>query len=394
MRAILPRVLSRLFWLVLVLVIAEGLAAGLCWALWWRSSAGRFVWHPQNPTRPDHPVTALVTEIDNDIGGAPIFSAASGAPRDRTGAKLNAEFPDPASNCGAAYGESLVLGYEVPLADGWVEQLSHLIGCRIANYAVNYYGPDQAYRRFQLTGSPSSFVILGIDPSTIMDVVSQYTALIGSPAGPYALKGRYLLEPSGRLRWEPKVALDAGHRQTLDDHPAQVLSNEYFLPDTRDGPVTARFPYLWTLVRLAMSPRLRAVLAGRPEWSGFYALHHPSGALPLLEAICRDFVETANSRGERALIVVLPVTASFRAHTRFGQFEYQPLVADLAARRLPALDLGPAMLAARDGRSICDFFVDRLGCRGHYSILGNTIVAHAVAAELRRRGYWPRPSVP
>src|SRR5579862_4261635 len=182
-RAILPRVLSRLFWLVLVLVIAEGLAAGLCWALWWRSSAGRFVWHPQNPTRPDHPVTALVTEIDNDIGGAPIFSAASGAPRDRTGAKLNAEFPDPASNCGAAYGESLVLGYEVPLADGWVEQLSHLIGCRIANYAVNYYGPDQAYRRFQLTGSPSSFVILGIDPSTIMDVVSQYTALIGSPAG-------------------------------------------------------------------------------------------------------------------------------------------------------------------------------------------------------------------
>ena len=35
------------------------------------------------------------------------------------------------------------------LADGWVEQLSRKLGCRVANYGVSGYGTDQAYVRFQ-----------------------------------------------------------------------------------------------------------------------------------------------------------------------------------------------------------------------------------------------------
>ena len=32
--------------------------------------------------------------------------------------------------------------------DGWIERLSHKLGCRVANYGVDGYGTDQAYVRF------------------------------------------------------------------------------------------------------------------------------------------------------------------------------------------------------------------------------------------------------
>ena len=35
-----------------------------------------------------------------------------------------------------------------PLPDGWIEQLSRKLGCRVANYGVHGYGTDQAYVRF------------------------------------------------------------------------------------------------------------------------------------------------------------------------------------------------------------------------------------------------------
>jgi hypothetical protein len=173
----------------------------------------------------------------------------------------------------------------------------------------------------------------------------------------------------------------------LHRSPAELLPHDYFLPDTTEGPVTLGFPYGLTLLRVALLPRVRDILWGRAEWSRFYSADHPSGALRLLAAICEAFVHKADSRGEHVLVVMLPVAKSFRQHAIRGEFEYAPLVAALAAKGVQTYDPGPAMLEALAGRSYCELFTQRNSCDGHYSILGNTMMAELVAAELRRRKF-------
>ncbi len=383
----LSRQISR--WLIFALLgiaVAESCAAAICWFLVAPSNAGRFLWNPDlNAARNNW--SAFSAGVDEDIGGAPISSPASGASRDITGAKQDAEFPDNGYACGSAYGESLVLGYEVAATLGWVEQLSKLLGCRVANYAVNSNSTDQAYLRFIRENNETSFVLLGIDPGTIIDNLSQYSGFLRPPLGPYALKGRFLLDSSDQLKWLSRPHLDEDRFLALHRNPRELLPHDYFLPDTADGPVTPRFPYSLTLFRLALLARVRDVLAGRAEWSSFYASDHPSGALRVLAAICQAFVYHADSRGERALIIVLPVAKSFREQAMYGKFEYAPLVATLVAKGVGVFDAGPAMLDVLAGNSYCELFTRQKSCEGHYSIFGNTILANLLAAELRRRGF-------
>jgi hypothetical protein len=277
--------------------------------------------------------------------------------------------------------------------EGWVEQLSHSLGCRITNYAVGGYGPDQAYLRFRKAPDRSPVVLLGIDPNSIMDILTQYDGFVGPELEPFLLKGRFILEPSGHLKWIPRPRLDLNGFIAMHRNPASVLPHSYFLPDTGDGPVTYRFPYTMTLARVALMPRLRNVLLRRSEWSSLYQAEDPSGGLQLMIAISDAFVEFAKAQGKRPLIVLLPVAGSFRERANYGEFEYAPLIAALRAKNIDVFDPGAAMVAALDGRSACDLFTRQhtgmawisspLPCGGHYSALANTILARLVGTEIR-----------
>jgi hypothetical protein len=132
-------------------------------------------------------------------------------------------------------------------------------------------------------------------------------------------------------------------------------------------------------------------------WSDLYAADHPSGALRLMIAICQGFAELARARGERPLIVMLPLTESFRQQANYGQFEYAPLVAALQAKDIEVFDPGTAMIDGLAGRSTCEFFThphpytawltSPVPCGGHYSVVGNTTMARLIWAELRRRDF-------
>jgi hypothetical protein len=114
-------------------------------------------------------------------------------------------------------------------------------------------------------------------------------------------------------------------------------------------------------------------------------------------AICEAFAELAIDRGERPLIVVLPLAHSFREQANYGEFEYAPLVAALRAKGVEIFDPGAAMIHGLEGRSACEFFTQAhpetawltspVSCGGHYSTVGNTTMAQLVAAELRRRNF-------
>jgi hypothetical protein len=144
-------------------------------------------------------------------------------------------------------------------------------------------------------------------------------------------------------------------------------------------------------------PRLHTIFTRRAEWSDLYAEDHPSGALGLMAAICQAFAELAKSRGERPLIVMLPIASSFREKANYGEFEYAALITALRAKGIDIFDPGVAMIDSLAGRSPCEFFTHQrpatawltspAPCGGHYSVAGNTTMAQLVAAEFRRRNF-------
>ena len=375
----------QLIFLFLVILVFESGAALVCRLLLAAPHLGHFLWHPDlEQARKNW--DALASAADDEIGGYRV-----------TGAKQNSEFADSKQPCGSAFGDSFVGGNDVPNDEGWVEQLSHLLGCRVTNYAVGNYGTDQAYLRFRQIHDDSPIALLGINPNNVMDNVNQYDGLLGSALEPFALKGRFLLDSSDRLTWLPRPRLDEHGFVAMNRNPAKTLPHSYFLPNTPDGPVTLGFPYILTLARVALMTRLHNDLSRRAGWSSFYDKDHPSDALRLMAAICQAFSDLAKARGQRPLIVMLPLAHSFREQANYGEFEYAPLVASLQAKGIEVYDPGTAMIQSLAGRSACEFYThghpelawltSPVPCGGHYSTAGNTTVAQLVAAELWRRDY-------
>jgi hypothetical protein len=375
----------RSFLVLLVILIVESCSVLICWFLLPPLHVSQFLWNPDlEQARKNW--DALSSAADDEIGGYHV-----------SGAKYNSEFPDGGQSCGSAYGDSYVGGADVANGEGWVEQLSHLLGCRVTNYAVGGYGTDQAYLRFRQVRDGAPIAMLGINPNNVMDNVNQYDGLLGSALEPTALKGRFLLDPSDHLTWLPRPHLDADGFVAMNRNPAETLPHSYFLPDTSDGPVTLSFPYTVTLARVALMARLRNILVRKAEWSDLYDVDHPSGALRLMVAICQAFTELAKARGERPLIVMLPLANSFREKANYGEFEYAPLVTTLQAKRIEIYDPGAAMIESLAGRSACEFYTHShpemawltspVPCGGHYSAAGNTTIAQLVANELRRRDF-------
>lgn len=379
------RIRRRLIYVLLVIAIIESSAAVICRFPLTPLQTIRLIWHPDLEQARNN-WNALSSAVDDEIGGYRV-----------SGAKHNSEFPDSGQSCGSAYGDSYVGGADVANDEGWIERLSHLLGCRVTNYAVGNYGTDQAYLRFRQVHDDSPIALLGINPNNVMDNVNQYDGLLGSALEPTALKGRFLFDSFDHLTWLPRPRLDREGFVAMNQTPAGTLPYSYFLPDTPDGPVTLGFPYTMSLARVALMTRLHDILVRRAEWSDLYAADHPSGALRLMAAICQAFVELAKARGERPLIVMLPLANSFREQANYGKFEYAPLVAALQAKGIEIFDPGTAMIDSLAGRSACEFFTHAhpgaawltspVPCGGHYSTFGNTTMAQLVAAELRRRNF-------
>jgi len=375
-----------LFWLISILIllaVIESFSA-LFLKFVLGSTAHFLVW---NPDIDASKLWAAAGGNWDDELGWPSPSDAIAPPRERTGAKYNPDFPQSEYPCASAYGDSFIWGSDIPLADGWIEQLSRKLGCRVANYGVGGYGTDQAYVRFLHTRRDEAPVtLLGIFPENIMRNVNQFRGFVGFSLSPTWLTGRFVIDGKGRLEWIHRPRIDErGFLDFLRD-PANLLPHEYLLPDTPDGPVALRFPYTLTLARVALMPRLQVRITGRPSWADFYRADHRSGALALTAAIVEAFVRENEHRGKRVLVVMLPGASSFRARAEFGQPEYAPLIVALAARKIDVFDPSSALLIALRQRSYCDLYAAPADCGGHFGIEGSGIVADVVMAELRRRG--------
>ena len=386
-----PRAHSRAmlvaFWVFLIVFALGVIEAAAAIAVHMLASASRtsmMLWNP-DLDRARAAWKANATKVEPELSW-PLRDDAQSGERDESGAKRNADFPEEVKPCGSAYGDSFIWGDDVPRAQGWIEQLSRLIGCRVANYGVRGYGTDQAYLRYlSMTHDRGRFAILGIFPEDIVRNVNQYRAFVGFGVEPFLVKGRFIFNATGTLQWIGRPSLDEQRYLKLHEDSSAVLPHEYLIPGTRDGPVVVGFPYTLVLTRLAMAPSLWNRVRGRTPWSDFYRAEHPSGAVPLTIAITKAFAEEASRRGAHALVVMMPSEGSFRTHEKFGESDYAPFVAAAAAAGIDVFDPMRDLSAALRGQNYYTIY----GGEGHFSVLGGALVAQVVGAELKRRRLAP-----
>jgi hypothetical protein len=376
-------------WCILLLFVAattEGLAAAFYKFLLIRNADFRnLLWVPDlDQVRKNWKDQS--SPPDAEIGW-PTPATATALPRDSTGAKYNPDFPVSTRTCISAYGDSFVWGEDVPLADGWIEQLSRTLRCRVANYGVSAYGTDQAYIRFRDNPQDKApMVLLGIFSQDIMRTVNQYRAFMGFEPQPYWIKGRFVLNGAGALEWIHPPRLDAESFVKLHSAPQLFFPSEYLLPDSRDGPVTPSWSYAATLLRVALTPRVQTRLTGSVSTSEFLSPTHPSGAFQLTLAIVRAFSLEAKRRGQHPLVVMLPGGSSFREHQSSGHYEYDMLVAAMAENGIDTFDPAPVLLSRLAGRDYCQLYAEVDICGRHFGVSGSAVLAEVVADELRRRG--------
>jgi len=369
-------------WAIMLLLMV-GIAEAASAALYFGYVLPHFRYAFWDPTSAD-----ISKAWDNPAGppdeelGWPSPSKIGKPPYDNTGAKENADFADARASCATAYGDSFVWGYGVPTGKGWVEEVSRQLGCRISNFAVPGYGIDQALIRFRRNAADTApVVLLGIYPQDVMRDVNQYRAFIGFPIDAGLVKGRFVLTQTGALKWIARPALNRERFIELNRQPSKIVPSDGLLPGSDDGPVARDLSFTWTLLKFEFA-RLR----GRPlPINAFLTPGDPSGAFELSIALVDAFHDVANQRRQKLLVVMLPGSSSLRQKRKSGTFEYDALRHKIESHGIEVLDLGPLLLTKRQGQGFCDLFIERNACDGHYSEVGNRVVADIVASELRRR---------
>lgn len=309
---------------------------------------------------------------------------------DEVGARPSPAFPVRTRPCVAAFGDSFTYGQEASDDDAWGNQLARKLGCRVANFGVPGYGVDQAYlryRRKQAEIAGASVVVIGFFPENIMRHVNQYVGF--RVARPNLLFKPRFVPDAGGLRVVPPITREAFDVDLLNADPAALFPYEFFLPDTEYGPVVVGFPYTWTFVRALMHPRVRSALRGEPTWIDLF--QPPSEALELTKQLIASFVRDVEASGKQALVFVFTNAGSVETYVRDGRWPYASLLDFLDERGIRYEHVGERFAANLGAERVCEVFTREtlLGCTGHYTPEGYSIVAELIAGRLRADGLVP-----
>jgi hypothetical protein len=302
---------------------------------------------------------------------------------DRSGSRVNPSFSDPDQEaCVSAYGDSYTWGAEVPNDAAWSNVLSTLLHCRVSNFGVSAYGTDQAYLRFKSNERDrAKVVILGYFSENLIRNVNQFRRLLYVENG-YGLKPRFILE-NGSLKLVPLPALSAEEYVAMTRNPGSVLVHDYLLPGGPAGTTQTGFPFTISLLRTFANYRIRARLSGEPFWAAFYRRGHPSQALEVTSSIIQSFHRDARLSGRTPVIVFFPFSLDLRNYQKNKIWIYQPLLDDLHAHGIDALNIGEGLADHLGGKNPCSLFTE---CeRGHFNREGNAVTAKLIARYLSSR---------
>jgi hypothetical protein len=336
---------------------------------------------PPTPTKQEY--MSYLTRRDPDLGW-PTTKAFAENSIDSSGSRPNVNFSIPGHECLSLYGDSFVYGSEVSHVEAWSNILSGLLGCRVGNFGVPGYGSDQALLRFKRNKkdvAPKTF--FGIFPDNFKRNVNQYRYFIQkSNSNPFLFKPRFVIRPSGDLQLIrlPEIPLKNFDRFLME--PQQYLQYEYFIPESSDGPIPLRFPFLWRSWKLINKPEIKNWLLGMPEWHDFVQPEHASGALEVTIAITSQFIDECRKREKECLILIFPARNDFDYFRKTGNFALKKFMDKLDELNLQYLNLTPEISNELKEKSICEVLANQDQCSGHFGPEGNRLIAKILFQHL------------
>ncbi len=310
--------------------------------------------------------------------------------KNRLGGRRGARDPDLGRYQAKAFGDSFTFGSDVDSDETWPAFVERQTGWHCLNYGVPGYGTDQALLKYRRTPVPTDFTILGIQQENIGRLVSVYRAFYMEDWGP--TKPRFIVEGQG-LRLDPNpIGSREQLRRLLDPAFVEALRRKDYWAryneDILGAPDRLRWPALWTVLRhgrffldrAALESRLRLRPSYQDEARRFKPYHlyqEASEALEILVRLIDAFAAECRQRGERPLVLIIPLQHTVDLMKTYGRCLYQPLTRRLSQRGVPHLDFGPVFVKERYG----DYYRPY---NGHLSPKGNQRVARQVVEALRR----------
>jgi hypothetical protein len=291
----------------------------------------------------------------------------------------------------AAFGDSFTYGAGVNNEDTWEEQLSRSRpGIEVLNFGVGAYGLDQAYLRYGVDGTAyrSDIVIIGFMSENIFRNVNVFRPFYDSSYQFNLLpKPRFILDRGQLVRLENPLQTVQDFRRLVNDD-RQVLSefgrNDYhylrryqegafdFLPSVRFGKAVTQF------VRRRDSSDDVVV-------NGSYNTN--SEAFKVTEKIFDEFYRAALKNGSLPIIVVFPDLGDFRTFRQGRRVRYQPLLDVFVTKGYRFVDSMKSFTDYDPRLRVEDLTADHYG---HYSRLGNSIIAGSLLRFLEQHGLTSR----
>lgn len=116
----------------------------------------------------------------------------------------------------------------------------------------------------------------------------------------------------------------------------------------------------------------------------FYRDDHPTYAIRITSEIAEQFVNTCQSGGKSAFVLIYPTAWSFRQFKETGELVTRPLIDDLERRHIPSLDLHEGFGKRVEQQGCCDLLTQPAIRAGHFNLKGNVMVSEIVHEYLVR----------
>ncbi len=282
-----------------------------------------------------------------------------------------------------AFGDSFTWSHGVKDAQTWpalLEQTHPRL--EVLNYGVTGWGPDQAFLRYQheARGRQARVVLIGVLSENIARVVNRFRPFyLPSAALPFA-KPRFELR-GGELRLLPNPLPELDDLRRLLDSPQTVLPvlgrGDFFYQQASPWGA-APLPSLRVLSGLwhrVLEPPIYDMQLGRSLY------HTDSEAFAILCALLESFAAMVVEDGGTPVVMMFPTLEDLVQTEMDGSTSYGPLLEHLAALGIAVFDAGGSLLEHGEGR-VDPFYRPQ---DMHFSVLGNQVVAEALADFLARQ---------
>lgn len=282
----------------------------------------------------------------------------------------------------AALGPSFTLGQEVQDSAAWPALMEEARpDLEVMNWGVGAYGTDQAFLRYKTQVLPyqPDIVLIGYEEDNLWRNANRYRPYYTRSTGIPLTKPVYTLNHDSLVLLEnPFTRIDDLH-YTLLNAPDRFVEltcpQDYFCQETlyrsQRLDLLMSFRFLRTLIFEMQNPgeASKTELTNNPE----------KQTLLLIEL----FIKEVLAQPATPVVILFPQQPTTLSNYEKGMLaDYQKVIAPFQERlKLPVIDLAPALVQAKqDGRhQYQDFFVNE---GGHYSELGNQVVAQTVLQQL------------